>query len=313
MRLRNIYIICRDSIETIDKIASTQLAGSNSGYSQVTGWKEASRVIVDELFSIKFLKEKAEELIKCIPEIYRAYDSFKVSNSDWSRISNARRILRESMADVIGLYESMGLESKEPLGVDIKLPNCKDFAELKKCIDDLDFILYKSPLFRDETENLEFKTVDVGSLWLTFAVIGAGAVTVSIILNNLAAFLDKCVIVHSHKLTLRQQKVLADTMDMEKKEKEAFLNNLELLYKKQVATVISDLEKETNKKLQNGEEVGMVEQAFEKMNVLIEKGLQIYSTIESPQEVKALFEPLEMKYLAVSNGTKLIEEKTEDE
>ena len=174
MRLRNIYIICRDNIETIDKIAATPLTGSNNGYSQVTGWKEASRVIVNELFSIDFLKEKGEELIKCIPEIYRAYDSFKVLSSDWNKIFNARKILREGMADVIGLYESMGLESEEPLGVDIKLPKCKDLSELKKCIDDLDFVLYKSPLFRNETENLEFKTVDVGSLWLTFAVIGAG-------------------------------------------------------------------------------------------------------------------------------------------
>ena len=73
------------------------------------------------------------------------------------------------------------------------------------------------------------------------------------------------------------------------------------------------MENETNKKLQNGEERGMVEQAFEKMNVLLEKGLQIYSTIESPQEVKALFEPLEMKYISVSNGVKLIEEKAKEE
>lgn len=312
MRLRNIYIICRDSIETIDKIASTQLSGNSSGYSQVTGWKEASRVIVDELFSIKFLKEKAEELIKSVPEIYRAYDSFKVLNSDWSKISTARRILRESMADVIGLYESMGLESKEPLGVDIKLPNCKDFVELKKCIDDLDYILYKSPLFRDETENLEFKTVDVGSLWLTFAVIGAGAVTTSIILNNLAAFIDKCMVVHSHKLTLQQQKLQVETMKMEKEKKETFLNNLEQLYKSLVDTTVSELMQETQKMPQNGEEIGMIEKSIEKMNALIEKGLQIYSTIESPQEVKALFAPLEMKYLAVSNGTKLIEEKDED-
>lgn len=312
MRLRNIYIICRDNIETIDTISFAQLTGSYSGYWQVTGWEKASKVIVNELFSIEFLKEKAEELIKCIPEIYQTFDSFKVLSSEGNKILTARKMLRESMADVISLYESMGLEPKESLGVDVRLPDCKDFAELKKCIDDLDFILYKNPLFRDETENLEFKSADVGSLWLTFAVIGAGAVSTSIFLNNLVAFLDKCVVVHSHRLTLQQQKVQVEAMKMEKEAKETFLNSLEQLYKSQVATVVHELEKETNKKLQNGEEIGIVEQAFEKMNILLEKGLQIYSTIESPQEVKALFEPLEMKYISVSSGTKLIEEKTEE-
>lgn len=312
MRLRNIYIICRDNITAIDKISFTQLTGNNSGYYQVSGWGEASKVIFNELLSIDFLKEKAEALIKCVPEILRVSDSFKVSSSEWNKISNARKTLRESMADVIALYESMKLEVEEPLGVDIKLPNCKDFAELKKCIDDLDYILYKNPLFRDETENLEFKTMDVGSLWLTFAVIGASVITASVIMNNLAAFIDKCVIIHSHKLTTQQQKILVETMQMEKDAKETFLKNLEQLYKEQVAKVVSELERETNITLQDGEERGRVEQAFEKMNVLLEKGLQIYSTIESPQEVKALFEPLEMKYLSVSNGIKLIEEKEEE-
>lgn len=112
MRLRNIYIICRENVESIDKIACTQLGGSNAGYYQVTGWKEASRVIFNELLSIEFLKEKAEELVNCIPEIFRVNDSFKVSSSEWNKILNARKILRESMADVIGLYESMGWNQK---------------------------------------------------------------------------------------------------------------------------------------------------------------------------------------------------------
>lgn len=59
-------------------------------------------------------------------------------------------------------------------------------------------------------------------------------------------------------------------------------------------------------------EFGRIEQCFEKMGVLIEKGLQIRASIDSPSETKALFEPLEMKYLEIGNTLKLLEKNKEE-
>jgi hypothetical protein len=45
---------------------------------------------------------------------------------------------------------------------------------------------------------------------------------------------------------------------------------------------------------------------------MIDKGLQIRSSIDAPKEVQKLFEPLEMTYLSVDNSLKLLEDKIED-
>lgn len=39
--------------------------------------------------------------------------------------------------------------------------------------------------------------------------------------------------------------------------------------------------------------------------------MKIYSAIDSPKEVKALFEPLEMKYVSMTDALKLIDQKQE--
>lgn len=313
MRLRNIYVTCRENIASIDNISGNQLTGNNSGYYHVTGWENAVKVIYDELLSIEFLREKALLLVNYVPDIYRTMDSFKVTNSEWSRIAAAKKRLSESMSDVVALYESMGLVSEETLGMDIKLPQCNDFSDLRKCLDDLEFIFYKCPLFKHESESLVFKTVDVGSMWLTFAIVGATVLTASVILNNVAAFIDKCIIIRSHKLSMEQQKIQLESMEMEKKAKQELLNGLDLIYRAQVEDAIKELASATNVKLEDGEEIGRAAQALEKMNVLLDKGMQINSTIESPKEVKALFAPLEMKYISANNVTKLLETKNDEQ
>ena len=44
----------------------------------------------------------------------------------------------------------------------------------------------------------------------------------------------------------------------------------------------------------------------------MDKGLQIYSSIDSPDEVKAVFEPLEMHYLSKKDVLEQIEEKQDE-
>ena len=312
MRLRNIYVICKENLEKIDALTSSTCA-DNSSYVKVSNWMIVSDAIRKSLGSIKFLEEEAHELMQSVPEIYRIDDSFKIHNSDWDKIKRAKNQLRDCMVDVINLYESMEINTDEHIGIDIKLPECNDFSDLKKYIDELDFILYKCPFFKVENETLKFNTVDVGSMWLTFAVLGVGAGVASALANNIAAFIDKCMVIKSHKITLEQQKKQLEFMQMEKDAKESLIEGLEKIFESQVNSVISNLEKETGIVLKDGEERGIASTAFEKANAMLDKGMQLYSTIDSPNEIKSLFEPLEMKYLSISENLKLLEKKDDNE
>ncbi len=307
MRLRNIYVLCNQNIENVKAIKGNASSNNNS-YTVVTGWGVflESYNILNE---IDFLKQHVLNLMNSVPEIYRHQKQFTVTTAEWNKINRYKNMLVSSIENVIELYESMELSSEETLGLDIKLPKFEDFSEFKKCIDELDFILYKCPLFKAKGEDLKFNTMDVGSMWLNFLIIGVTVGATSIILNNIAAFLDKCIVVRSHKITVDQQALQLQSMALKEEKKRELLEGINDIYQAQVETIISELENETGVNLKDGEERGIVAQSFEKANILIDKGLQIYSTIDSPAEIKALFEPIEMKYLSIGDEIKMLEKK----
>ena len=72
---------------------------------------------------------------------------------------------------------------------------------------------------------------------------------------------------------------------------------------------VKELESELGE-LKDGEERGKVEKSLEKLAELIDKGVEIYSSIETPNEVKALFPMSENNVLLPDNIIKLLEEKS---
>lgn len=224
-------------------------------------------------------------------------------------------MLLRTMEDIINLYEKMGMDTENKIGIDIKLPKYNDFEEFVSYINNIQFIFTKCPFLQAEDEKLQFENVDVGSTWLTFLVIGGILTSGSVLLNNIAAFIDKCIILRSHYLTLKKQEQDLEKEEKDENEKKIILEYINNLYKKEVDAAIRELEEITKYKLENkdGDERGRVEQCFEKMGKLIDKGLQIYSTIDAPDETKQLFQPLEMHYIGIMDKIKLLEKKENNE
>jgi hypothetical protein len=310
MKLRNIYMACKRSVEPIRNVHIYQNTTSTTRY-WVSGWNDAQTAILNNLKGIELFEEKIAAFINTIPQALITRNEFEVSSSDWTSIKNRHKELLISIQDVIDLYESMGFEENSAQGIDIKLPECKDFQEFRKCIDELDFILYKCPFFKSDEEHLQFESMDVGSLWITILAVSAVGVSASVLLNNIAAFIDKCYVIKSHQLTIKQQEVIYENMKIDQKTKEQYLDGLKLVYDQIVKSTVVELEEITNIKLEDGEQVGIVSQAFDKTISLLDKGLQIYTTIDTPKEVQNLFEPLEMKYVDVAKPIEKIVQKEE--
>lgn len=310
MKLRNIYMACKRSIEPISNVRIFQ---SDRGATKffVSGWSEAQAAILNNLSGIDFLGDKTAALINAIPQAMITKNEFEVNSSDWNFIKNRHKELLASIQDVIDLYESMGFEENSAPGIDIKLPECKDFQEFRKCIDELDFVLYKCPFFKSDKEQLKFESMDVGSLWLTILAVSAAGASATVLLNNIAAFIDKCYVIKSHQLTVKQQEAIYENMKIEQKMKEQYLEGLKQVYDQIVKNTVTELEEETGIKLADGEQVGIVSQALDKTISLLDKGMQIYATIDTPKEVQNLFEPLEMKYIDVAKPIEKITQKDE--
>jgi hypothetical protein len=253
------------------------------------------------------------ERIPCLKDILDKFitlkntnnaNSFSVSNYD--DFKNKKECLITSMDTIIKLYESMNIDTNERIGLSIKLPLINDLTDFKNYISDLEFIFNKSPFSKTENEYFKFKSIDVGSIWIELIVVGVAISGGSFLLNNIAAFIDKCIIIRSHLLTMKKQEAELEKSELENSEREDIFKGIKKLYDIAVKNTIHDLEQSTGYTIKDGEEIERAKQAIEKTVQLLEKGLEIYSTIDSPQEIKALFEPLEMKYISISNEIKLL-------
>ncbi len=303
MKFENIYSLCK---KHCDDIIGVELI-SRDGYIFVDHLDYTINVI-GQLVQIDYLKDWLNKFFNAIENIQNK----EVSSS--SREQKDFREIKEKliakMETIISLYESMGLSAKKLPGLDMRIPDCDNFTDFKKMITEIEFIITKCPFTQHEAETLRFEGVDVGSQWISFAVSGIATIAAgSILLNNIAAFVDKCIIIRSHYLTTKQQKQEIERASIEQGEKDELLKNINRIYKIHIENVIKELEEKTGCKISDGDERGRAEQSLQKMGELIDKGLRIYSSIDSPKETKALFEPLEMKYLSIEQELKAIEDK----
>ena len=314
MNLRSVYLLCIKNKTALKNLKATSITISNRVGKRVEGWAECCSAI-EELKNVEALKDECLDLLKAVPSFFRSMDTFDILESEWVKISDERNYLYRTVIDIVDLCEKMGISESGECGLDIKLPHYSDFTEFVKYVNDINFIFSKCPFLSCDDEKLEFRNVDVGSTWLTFAITGAVVIGgTSVLLNNIAAFIDKCIVVLSHYLSTEKQKVDLEKQERSESEKEVILKYIENLYANEVETAIAELEKSTGYTVENqdGDERMRIIQCIERMGNLIEKGLQIYAAIDSSEENKVLFQPLEMKYIEYQKNLKLLESKDEE-
>ena len=218
--------------------------------------------------------------------------------------------LQTSLQCIISFLQSIGVNGNE-LELDIKMPPTDNITDFCKYVEDLEFIFTKCPFFYSDKESLKLKSVDIGSIWLVIIVVGATAHIGSALLNNIAAFVDKCFILKSHKLTCEQQKNEIEKAEIDQQQKEEIFRNINEVYQISVKNAIRELEDATAIEIKDNEDLQRVSQSFDRLEKLLDKGLQIHAAINSPEEVKAVFEPIEMHYLPKNDNIPKIEKKSD--
>lgn len=306
MRPREAYEICKREEEKIQRyekeIAECYFNITDEKYllRYVRACQNFYRYVKENLGSMPFIAQ----VLNIVRENIDDADSSN-ANVLWNSINEVCRRIR----CIISMYDTSHNLNEKYIGLDIKIPKIDNITELKRFIDDLEFVFTKCPFLQDDEESLKLQSVDNGSIWLIFVVVGASVAVGSVLLNNFAAFVDKCFVIKSHKNTCDMQKLQIKNEEMEQKEKEVLLESINKVYKISVNKAIKELQVSTGHQIQDGDEMGRAEQSFDKMIKMLDQGLQIYSAINSPEEVKALFKPLEMHYLSIEKGLERIEDK----
>lgn len=210
------------------------------------------------------------------------------------------------MGTIIELYENMNIKNGEK-GLDIKLPPCDNLKVYISYLKDIDFIFSQCPFLQCESEILKFGSVDVGSNWIKLTLATAST---CMILNNTAVLMDKALILRSHYISIEQQEETLKSIQLKNELTSAQIETFNLLRKTYMNTAISLLENDIGK-LDNPEERDKAERSLEKLELLLERGCEIYATLDAPEEIQALFPEIQGNLELPDNIMNYLEDKEE--
>lgn len=306
MRLYNIFFLCKSCLPRLKKV-ELKSEVNDKNICIVNNWGDCKEAL-DILKNLECFREKVEEL-------YSVFDSYhiKLKTSQIPRDVNIifRKILNEICGAVevlVNMCDMMEMGQAES-GIDIKIPKCESLKEYMSYLKDIDFIFTQCPYLLDDKEEVRFNNVDVGSQWLTFVVLGAAGTFY--ILNNLAKIIQKAIAIKSNIIVYRQQEEMLKEMQSKNEVAEETVQIFKKFKKTLLDESVSELEADVGK-LQNGEERDKVKKTLEDMVILMDKGVEIYSSIETPKEIKVLFPFQKDAAILPDNILKMIEDKKEN-
>lgn len=307
MRLYNIYYVCVSCLPSLEKVKTVEIRNANKEVLgiKIEEWADC-KIALNELYKISCLKECVLSTLAIFNDIEKDQYAPSVSPDRGRKFVNELRNLRSSINTIIRLYESLEIgESKT--GIDVKIPKCESLKEYMEYLKDIDFVFSQCPFLLVEDERIEFNNVDVGSQWLTFLVVTSGTF---FILNNLGVLVNKAIAIKSNLLFYKQQEEQLRAMRLKNEVMEETVDVFKQMKQKVLNDSVNELESEIGE-LKDGEERGKVEKSLEKMVMLIDKGVEIYSSIQTPNEVKALFPTNENNPILPDNIIKLLEVKSD--
>lgn len=305
MRLYNIYYLCKELID-IFKQNRTSIDNKRDVYeiSDLENYWSA----IDSLQNIALFKSTIEHFYDIIPVYAKNENNIKVSIDIYRNFESLNKTIINQMSVIIDLYESMNI-SKNPVGIDIKVPTCEDLKEYIKYLNEIDFIFTQCPYLLHKDETIKFSTVDVGSQWINFIIeLSVGSVATFYILNNLALILDKIVMLRSHYKSVKQQeealKIAKNKAELSESEKEIF----DTLKRHYMSEITTSLENEISP-LEDGDQRGRLEKSLGKLCSLLDRGVEIYASIDTPNDIQVLFPTLNEQEKLPEAILKYIEDK----
>jgi hypothetical protein len=306
MRLYNIYFLCK---KNIDLIKDFQLPPSKDGNGRdifkFNNWKQVKNIL-NELYTVNGLEDSVRKVYESLDPITRDAAIPIISTGVKNTLVNNQTTLIEKMQTIIELYESMG-NGVSGTGIDVKLPKCSGLKEYINYLKEIDFVFTQCPFLRSKDEAIVFNTVDVGSIWLTFAIVAG---TSFYILNNLAGLMKQAVAIKSNILTYKQQEEQLHAMRNKNEISDEVIQTFKKLKDDILKDAVHALE-DKESPLADGEEIDKAAKSIEKLILLMDKGVEIQSSIETPAEVKILFPMQETQPLLIEDIIKLLEMKKE--
>lgn len=302
MKLYNVYRLCKQNVDFFYK---NHIIDKGNGINTIESWEEIQRRF-GKLSKIPVFKKDIETYLKTVPSIEREEEEPKISSKLASKLSAQEIDIYNKIYNIIELYESMGLNDEDNSNaIDIKLPACEDLDEYISYLKDLNFIFSQCPFLQRDGEVIKFGSVDVGSNWLKLTITAA---SISVILTNTASLLDKALALRSHYITIQQQEEMLRSMQIKNELAEEQVRTFKQLKDAGMEIVIQRLEKDHGIQL-DPEERDKTERILDKLILFLDKGGEIYASLDAPEDIQLLFPEIQGDLELPENIIKYLEDK----
>lgn len=303
MKLYNVYRLCKQNVSWLENFNIKK--DDTTGICTIHDWS-ILKIKLEIIKKIPSFKEYVNDYIKTVPVLVRENVSPQIDPSTMQKLNSKLQYICSKMRTIISLYESMGLGNSGN-GIDIKMPPCDDLKDYISYLKDIEFIFSQCPFLQCEGEVLKFESVDVGSNWLKLTI---ATTTTCMLLNHTAALIDKALIIRSHYTSLKQQEEILRSQQNKNELATEITNSYNFLRSIYMDAAIKQLENDLGE-LKNPEERDKAERSLEKLADLLDKGCEIYATLDAPEDVQALFPEIQGNFELPDNIINYLEEKSD--
>lgn len=299
MRLREMYYTIRGVLENWiePKFAERKRFGINDialSNDITLSFENAQEILslIEPLSMFPAVQKRIDKIIATSPK-FKTYDTPYITGPGVDLIYDCLELIHNDLSAMADMCVALGIE-EDSVGFEVKLPPNITLAELSECTKDLNHIFTQCPLLHSNDEEIRLNGVDIGSMWLTFTIIGVGAASFYV-LNNLAAMVDKVIAIREHAQVLKQQEELAQRAGIKNDMLRTIIDTNKTVIKALTNDAVMKLAAE--KDISSQEDIERIRVPLVLLKEWMDKGMEVYSAIEAPDEVRAAFPPVEMQRL----------------
>lgn len=283
MRLQEVYYICKNALDHFTKPEYQETRNAAGAHYKMTNWPELHSFL-DDLSKVPSLTHYTDQIYYALRYQVRSMKEITLTTSEQSELDKALANLYVALDAIVRLYDGFDFKHINT-GFDVKLPDGLSLAQIAEITKDLNEVFSICPLFRQEGDEIAFVSMDIGSTWLSFAAAG------TFLLNRIAAFVNKCLIIKSNWAYIKSQEAQAKMMGMGADYIENMIDMNKEFMKVASRKIAEELCSENG--VADPEDMERTRYSVETFGKLMSQGLEIYSAITSSAEEKALFPPLE--------------------
>ena len=293
MRLREMYYTIHGVLE--NWVEAKFIERKQPGTRDVVfSFENAQEILslIEPLSMLPAVQERINKIIATSPK-FKTDATPYITDPGVELICKCLELIHDDLSAMADMCVVLGIEENS-VGFDVKLPPNITLAELSECAKDLNHIFTQCPLLHSDDEEIRLNGVDIGSMWLTFTIIGVGAASFYV-LNNLAAMVDKVIAIREHAQVLKQQEELAQRAGIKDDMLRTIVDTNMTVIKALKNNAVKELA--TEKDISSPEDIERIRMSLDMLKEWMDKGMEVYSAINAPDEVKAAFPPVEMQRL----------------